>query len=136
MKYTSPKKLPAFTLTELMVVLVIIGILMLIALPVFDDLFADTYAIEARNQLKYLQARQAAYYQLHFTYGEELADIGFTQPRTIEEQGDARYRYEIVTAGRSGFTARATAIADFDQDGMVNVWEINEAGLLTETSPD
>ena len=58
--------LQAFTLTELMVVLVIIGILMLVALPVFDDLFGDAYSVEAQNQLKYLQSRQQTFYQKNF----------------------------------------------------------------------
>ena len=135
-KKRTPANLKAFTLTELMVVLVIIGILMLIALPVFDDLFADTYSIEAQNQLKYLHARQQGYYQRHFTYSDELQEIGFTPPRTVLENGDARYTYEIVNSGRSGFLARATAVADFDRDGQVNVWEIDAEGNLQETVPD
>lgn len=136
MRNLSFKKMAAFTLTELMVVLVIIGILMLIALPIFDDLFADTYSIEAQNQLKYLQSRQQTFYQKNFRYSEDFIEIGFTAPKTLQESGDARYRYEVTQAGNSGFIARATAIADFDNDGNINVWEINQDGQLREIVSD
>ena len=128
--------LKAFTLTELMVVLVIIGVLMLIALPVFDDLFGDAYAIEAQNQLKYLQSRQQTFYQKHFKYAADLNEIGYTAPKTLKENGDARYYYTIDQASENGFIARATAIADFDNDGTINIWEINQEGTLTEVTPD
>lgn len=129
-------KLKAFTLTELMVVLVIIGVLMLIALPVFDDLFGDAYSIEAQNQLKYLQSRQQTFYQKHFRYSDQLNEIGYTAPKTLKENGDARYFYTVEKAGENGFIARATAIADFDNDGNINVWQIDQDGVLSEVVPD
>ena len=136
MRRIQVKKLKAFTLTELMVVLVIIGILMLIALPVFDDLFGDAYSIEAQNQLKYLQSRQQTFYQKHFRYSDQLNEVGYTPPKTLKDNGDARYSYEIAQASENSFIARATAIADFDNDGNINVWEINENGELRELVPD
>ncbi len=129
-------RLKAFTLTELMTVLVIIGILMLVAIPVFDNLFSDAYSIEAQNQLKFLQSRQQTFYQKNFRYGSSLNDIGFTQPKTIREEGDARYIYEIEQSSEGSFIAKATAIADFDNDGNINVWEINQEGRLREVTPD
>jgi type IV pilus assembly protein PilE len=136
MKQSLNSRIPAFTLTELMVVLVIIGILIMIALPVFDGLFSQAYAVEAQNQLKFLQARQQSYYQKYFQYSANLQDVGFTAPALISDGGDARYTYEVVQAGKAGFAARATAVADFDSDGSINVWEINEKGLLKEVTPD
>lgn len=129
-------RLKAFTLTELMTVLVIIGVLILIALPVFDGIFSDAYSIEAQNQLKYLQSREQTFYQKKFAYSDDLASIGFVQPKTLEEGGDARYHYEIIEAGKSGFKARAVAIVDFDNDGNVNTWEIDQEGTLIEVIPD
>lgn len=136
MRKLKHQKLKAFTLTELMVVLVIIGILMLVALPVFDDLFGDAYSIEAQNQLKYLQSRQQAYYQKNFTYATDFQQIGYTPPRTLHEEGDARYTYEIIQAGKTNFLAQATAIADFDKDGNINIWEIDQEGRIRELVPD
>ena len=135
-KLKSFQKLKAFTLTELMVVLVIIGILMLVALPIFDDLFGDAYSIEAQNQLKYIQSRQQTYYQKHFKYSDDFNDIGFTSPKTLHQDGDARYTYEVSKAVQNSFIARASAIDDFDNDGNVNMWEINSIGELKEVIPD
>ena len=52
------KQLHAFTLTELLVVLVIIGILMLIALPNLMPLIAKTHSIEAQQSLTTIQKLQ------------------------------------------------------------------------------
>ena len=60
----------------------------------------------------------------------------FTAPKTIDQDGDARYTYEIISSSKNSFLARATAIADFDNDGNINVWEIDEEGKLTEITPD
>ena len=119
-----------------MVVLVIIGILMLIALPVFDGIFGDAYSVEAQNQLKYLQSRQKTYYQRYFKYSNDAREIGFTAPKPLHESGDARYTYEIVSASQTSFIARATAIADFNNDGNINVWEIDQEGRLREVVAD
>lgn len=131
-----PFRLKGFTLTELMVVLVIIGILMLVALPVFDGIFGEAYSIEAKNQLKFLHSRQQTYYQKKFKYADDLKVIGFVQPKTIANDGDARYHYEISQANSAGYLAKATAIADFDNDGNINVWTISEEGILEELTPD
>jgi len=136
MRKFTKQRLKAFTLTELMTVLVIIGILMLVALPIFDDLFGDAYSIEAQNQLKFLQSRQQTFYQKKFMYSDDLRTIGFTAPKTLHENGDARYSYEVIQASKTGFTARATAIADFDNDGSIHIWEVNQDGVITEITPD
>jgi type IV pilus assembly protein PilE len=119
-----------------MVVLVIIGILILIALPIFDNLFGEAYAIEAQNQLKYLQSREQSFYQKNFRYSSDLNQIGYTAPKTIDEKGDARYRYQIANSDKSGFRATATAVADFDNDGIFNVWEIDQDGAIREVTKD
>jgi type IV pilus assembly protein PilE len=41
-----------------------------------------------------------------------------------------------VDAGATNFTARATAVQDFDGDGVFNVWEINQDRKVTETVKD
>ncbi|NGX85388.1 prepilin-type N-terminal cleavage/methylation domain-containing protein [Aequorivita sp. KMM 9714] len=48
------KRLNAFTLNEMLMVLAIIGILLLLALPTFMPLISKTKAQEAKIQLKYI----------------------------------------------------------------------------------
>ena len=128
--------LAAFTLMEVLVVLAIIGILLLLAVPRFDALFGEAYGLEAQNQLTYLQGLQQNHYRKYFRYNDDPGRVGFEAPRTLDDEGTARFTYEIVRADKAGFLARATAIADFDGDGAVNVWEITEDGAPVEVVPD
>ena len=130
------KKLPAFTLTELMMVLVIIGILILLALPNLQGLFGQAYSLEAKKQLKYIQTLQTAFYQQNFRYTDNLKELRFEAPSLKNQGGDAVYIYEIVNASKENFLARATASEDFDQDGQINIWEVDRSGSLKETVLD
>lgn len=131
-----PKRLKAFTLTELLVVLVIIGILMLIALPNLMPLIAKTHSLEAQQALTTIQKLEKSYYQMHVKYTTDLQEIGFEQEKTIQQGGKAKYHLEIVDASPSGFHAKASAVVDFDQDGQLNEWEIREDGILREIVKD
>ena len=128
--------LKAFTLTELLVVLVIIGILMLIALPNLMPLIAKTHSLEAQQALTTIQKLQKSYHQMHLKYTDDLLELGFEQEKTIPQGGKAKYQIEIVEASPSAFQAKAFAVVDFDQDGTLNEWEIRENGVLRETVKD
>jgi type IV pilus assembly protein PilE len=56
----------------------------------------------------------------------------------LYEHKDARanYRIEITDASSSGFTAKATAVVDFNGNGTFNVWQINQDKTLKEITPD
>lgn len=130
--------LPAFTLSELLVVLVIIGILVLLALPRFMPLISKTRSVEAKQALKFVHTLQRTYFFENARYSNDLRAIHFEQEKlaTEEDGGSANYLIEIVDASPSAFVARATAVVDFDGDGEFNVWEINETGELTEVKND
>jgi type IV pilus assembly protein PilE len=119
-----------------MVVLVIIGILVLLALPNLQGLFGTAHSIEAQTQLKHLSELQKMNYQKRFVYSNDLASIGFDAPKTIEVGGQAKYTYEVIQANEAGFVAQARAIKDFDQDGQFNLWQIDQDGNLKEITPD
>ena len=131
-----PVPFKAFTLTELLVVLVIIGILMLIALPNLMPLISKTHSLEAQQALTTLQKLEKSYHQMHVKYTEELLELGFEPEKTVEEGGNAKYTIEITSASPTGFTARARAVVDFDQDGTFNEWEISQDGALREVVKD
>ncbi len=130
------KKLNAFTLPELMVVLVIIGILVLIALPKLTSLITRARSIEAQTALGNVYSLQQSYFYLHSKYADNLEEIGFEQEELVENEGTANYLIEIVEASTTGFRARATAVVDFDQDGNFNVWEIDNKKKLVEVVRD
>lgn len=130
------KKIRAFTLNEMLMVLAIIGILLLLALPTFMPLIAKTKAQEAKIQLKYIANLQTQYRYLNSKYTMEFNELDFESPKTVNEGGTANYRYEIIEASTSGYKARAEAIVDFDGDGVFNVWEIDENGNPKEVVKD
>lgn len=130
------KKWAAFNLQELLVVLVIIGILLLLALPKLMPLISKTKSIEAQTQLKHLQTLQRQYFFVHSKYSTDFQELGFEAPKTVTENGNANYVYEIVLATHTEFKATATAITDFDGDGVYNVWQIDQNLKLLEIRKD
>lgn len=131
------KRVKAYTLTEILVVLVIIGILVLLALPNLLPLITKAKTVEAKTQLTHVQTLEQSYFYEHSKYSKDLTEIGFLQDKLVTDgNGHANYRIEIVNATNTGFTARATAVVDFNGNGTFNVWEIDQDKNLKEVTPD
>lgn len=128
---------PAFTLTELLIALVIVGILVLIAYPNLMPLISNAKSTEAKLQLEHVHTLEKNYFYMYSRYSTDLSEIGFEHERlSSEEGGRANYQIEIQKATNNLFKATATAITDFDGDGILNVWEIDENKNLKETVKD
>lgn len=138
MKTLFHKKVKAYTLTEILVVLVIIGILVLLALPNLMPLITKAKTTEAKLQLEHLAKLEQSYFYEHSRYSTDLAELGFIQEKlsTDGKDGKANYKIEITSATNNGFTAKATAVTDFDGDGTFNVWQIDQDKNLKEVTPD
>ena len=130
--------LAAFTLTELLIVLVIVGILILLALPVLMPLISRTRSLEAKQALKHLHTLEKTHFYEHSKYSSDTREIGFQSEKLVTEgeTGKANYLLEITSASAAGYTARATSVVDFDGDGTFNVWEIDQEQNLREVTPD
>ncbi|MCQ2082601.1 MAG: prepilin-type N-terminal cleavage/methylation domain-containing protein [Lachnospiraceae bacterium] len=129
-------RVPGFSLPELLIVLVIIGILVLLALPNLMPLISKTKATEAQLQLGHVHTLEKTHFFMYSKYSSDLDEIGFEQERLTTEGGKANYQIEIIEAGATSFTARATAVVDFDGDGIYNVWEIDQEKNLKEVVKD
>lgn len=129
-------KLKSFTLTEVLVVLIIIGILILLALPNLMPLITKAKSTEAKIQLEHVYTLEKSFYFEKSKYSNQLSELSFEQQKLTTQGGQANYRIEITEANERGFRARATAVVDFDGDGVFNVWEINQDKSLTEVTPD
>ncbi|MDB5134664.1 MAG: ral secretion pathway protein GspG [Mucilaginibacter sp.] len=132
------KRVRAYTLTEILVVLVIIGILVLLALPNLLPIITKAKSTEAKIQLEHIQTLEKTYFYEHSKYSKDLTEIGFIQEKLTTENKDGRanYRIEISNATNTTFTARATAVVDFNGNGTFNVWEIDQDKTLKEVTPD
>lgn len=129
-------KTKAFSLQEVLIVLLIIGVFMLIALPNLMPLVVKAKSIEAQMQLKYIYNNQTSHRYLYSKYTTDLYELDFEAPKTVKENGTANYTYEVMSASNTNFIARATAITDFDGDGIFNVWEVNENGTPKQIIKD
>ena len=129
-------RLHAFTLTELLIALVIVGILVYLALPDYSQVISNAKATEAKLQLEHLYSLETTQFYQRSSYSADLQELGFKQQPLVSDGGNANYRIEVVSAGPNSFSARATAVVDFNQNGQFNVWEIDQAKKLKEVVPD
>ena len=129
-----------FTLIELMIVVVIIGILAALAIPRFMAATTKSKQSEAKQILKQIYTMENTYRQANNTYWGAGVSADAANPNTlatigIEIMPSARYTYLIVTADATDFLARATATT-LDDDAAQDIWEIDDLGNLVCTSDD
>ena len=122
----------AYSLTEILIVLCIIGILLLMVLPNQTSVISQAKAIEAQAMLNQVYGLEKSHFYRYSKYSNNLEELGFEQEATVEDGGQAVYRIEIVEASNNSFLARATSVSDLDGDGAFNTWEINDKKILKE----
>ena len=123
-------KLKAFSMNEILIVLVIVGILSTIAIVGYIDYIKGAYQLEAKTNLKAIKTRQDNYHMTKFEYSSDLSKIRFIQPEKEADGGTSVYTYEIVEADKNTFIAQATADKDYDGDGIFEIIEINQKGKI------
>jgi len=134
----SRKSNKGFTLIELMIVVVIIGILAALAIPRFMRSTTKAKQSEAKQLLKQVYTMQRAYRQEFDSYCLNGATASAAAPNAfaqigVEIMSTARYTY-VMTAAANTFSCVATA--NLDDDATNDVWQIDQTGNLVCTSND
>ena len=135
-----------FSLTELMIVVAIIGILATIAIPNFLRYQAKAKQTEAKSNLVALHTSEIAYFAENNGFIDDFNAVGFGVSGTSQ-----RYYYELAGASLGvlppGCTAStldvvsatsftAVAIGNIDGDATCDVWTINDQKVLTNVTND
>jgi len=124
------RKSKGFTLIELMIVVVIIGILAAIAIPRFMSTSAKAKQAEAKGLLKQIYTMERSYYQEHGTYTNDIAALG------VEVMGSAWYSYTIVVNGTNFLATANAADPGIDDDPTPDTWTVDGTGVIVCASND
>ncbi len=126
-----------FTLIELMIVVVIIGILAALAIPRFMRATTKSKQSEAKAVLKQIYVLERAYFQENDQYvaAANTAALAAALPGFQVPSGSPRYTY-AVTCNDPTQDFTATATGNIDDDATNDVWQIDQTGTLTNTTND
>ncbi|MGY8697520.1 MAG: type IV pilin protein [bacterium] len=118
-----------FSLLEVMIVVVIIGILATLAYPSLEAYLQRSKQTEAKVSLSAIFTAQKIYFATNQTYADTLSKLDVQ----LESGGGARY--DITLTGNStSFTA--TAKGNLDDDAVLDTWTIDQSKNLQNTVND
>lgn len=121
-------KQAGFTLIEVMMVVVIIGILAAIAFPSYREYILRGHRSEGVALLSEAAARQERYYAQNNTYADSVAKL------SMEANSDNDYyTLSVVAANTTTYSLLATAINSQTDDTKCGNLGLNEQGVKTET---
>lgn len=126
----------AFSLAEILIVLAIMGILIMLVVPNQAGVAARSKSLEAQSELKMVHNLQRANHLQFSKYSMDLISINYMAHKLVNNGGTANYEISIIEATTSTFKAKAQSVSDFDGDGQMNIWEIDQEGVLKEVQPD
>lgn len=134
------KSKKGFTLIELMIVVVIIGILAAMAVPRFFSTTVKTRQVEAKELLRQMYTMQMTYRQQYDSYWGQGLIASAAAPTAFARIGvdigsTSVYTYVITTATATSFICQATCSV-LDDDPAQDIWQIDEQGSLVPVSDD
>jgi len=103
-----------FSLTELLVALIIVGLLVVMAMPKFTSVITRTKSTEAKLMLNQIYMLEEAYWDEHDKYSTNLTDIGYMPDKLVTDGGSARYGIKIVAANDTSFCVESEQFGSFD----------------------
>jgi type IV pilus assembly protein PilE len=103
------RQISGFTLIELMIVLVILGVLVTIALPGYQDYVRKSRRAEAIALMLDLQLTQEKYRANNISYASSLSAMGVTASYVTNQVSATYYTINTTSATNNTYTITATA---------------------------
>ncbi|MGC1387663.1 MAG: type IV pilin protein [Steroidobacteraceae bacterium] len=140
-------KAGGFTLIELIVAMVIVGILAAIAIPSYNRYTLQSHRTDAKSALLNMASLEERYFSTNNTYSQTPSDLGYPGPVPFNI-GNNYYQITALTvvaaappaAGNNGtpatYSITASAIGNQVNDPQCQTFSINSAGQQTATGPD
>lgn len=121
-----------FTLVEIMIVVVIVGILAAVAFPSYQNSIRKSRRSDATMALSKVQQLQEKYRANNTTYGATVADIGASATTD-----NGYYSISISNADGSNYTLTATAVAGTSQaqDTGCTSLTVTQVGATVTNAP-
>lgn len=114
------KKFHGFSLMEVMIVVVIIGILAALAYPNLEKYLKRARQTEAKTNLSAIYTAQKIYFSLHQSYVDDINELDLSLA-----QGLYTYTMEASTS-----TFKAQAEGNIDDDDALDIWTIDQNKIL------
>ena len=121
------KRFHGFSLMEVMIVVVIIGILAALAYPNLEKYLKRARQTEAKTNLSAIYTAQKIYFSLHQSYADDINELDLSLV-----QGDP-YTF---TMEASTSTFKAQAEGNIDDDDALDTWTIDQDKNLRYTIDD
>ena len=118
-----------FSLIEIMIVVVIIGILATLGYPRLQRYLVSSRQTEAKTNMMAIYSAQKIYFASNQKYADSLNQLGVE----VAAGDEARYTYSL-TADDDSFTATATG--NIDDDETVDTWTIDQEKNLINAEND
>ena len=115
------KRFHGFSLMEVMIVVVIIGILAALAYPNLEKYLKRARQTEAKTNLSAIYTAQKIYFSLHQSYAEDINELDLSLAQGL-------YTFTIQEASKNTFKAQAEG--NIDDDDALDIWTIDQNKIL------
>lgn len=131
------KNKKGFTLVEILIVIVILGVLAGLAIPIYTTQVRRSYRIEALNHLSATRSALANFQSMNntyvgSTYGNPLSATAIGYDPAVLAGQTARFTYAISGQTATTYTVTATGVAIAPLTTADTVI-VNQAGTITGT---
>lgn len=125
----TPRSVRGVTLTELMIVIVVIGILAAVAYPNYRDFAARAKRNEAKEALLRIATNQERFYLNNNCFSGDLTQLGFPVANNFTTDTGS-YRISIALAADcQSYTGTATYLNADNESGKCGAFTIQDGGV-------